>query len=248
MSLSTNAEGREVHYPAKADRFEFDKDVSKIFPSMAVRSIPNYTAAHQLHASIAAEHFLMDGAAVLDVGASRGAFFDALYDVYQKRGESVPDMRMVAVDNSPTMCALLQKDFLNVEVRCQDLARDQFLTSKETFDVINCTYVIQFLPVAMQVTLLKKLHGMLNPGGVLFLGQKNATSTFLGRIMHDEYINFRIDNGYTRAEVEAKTKALANSMWPMHRDTLLFHLHALKFREIIETTRYTVFSTLMAFK
>lgn len=246
MELVTPPE--RPHFPANPNKFEFDKDVAPIFPNMAKRSIPNYEEAHYLHASIMAFWFLHKGASIIDIGASRGLMFSMLSKLYREHGQFLPSMKMVATDSSPHMCEMMRNDFPLLDVRQQSLLDPEFFDSNEQYDVVNCMYVLQFVPSEHQERVLHKLASMVKPGGILVLGQKEKSDGYLGKILHDQYIDFRTHNGYTRREIEAKTAALANSMWPIDPYWLARQLSTLGFREVQETTRYTVFSTLIAYK
>lgn len=242
MSLDAK-DGRPVHFPAQPDKFEFDAEVSAIFPNMARRSIPTYEDGHHLHAAIAGSK-AKDGYAILDIGASHGEFFSAVKRDFQQRGKGFPDVRLVATDNSPEMCKWIRANHPDAEVLQQDLMENPFLQYPETFDFINCMYVLQFLPEFAQPLVLTKICTMLKPGGILSIGQKELYEGEVGDILHDEYIGFRLRNGYSMQEIEAKTAALKNSMWPMHKDDLVSilarvpHMGTLK-----EVTRWGVFAT-----
>lgn len=253
MSIDTKENGMVRHMPAKADKFEFDREVSEIFPDMARRSIPNYNEFHALHARIVLKNFLPEGAAVLDVGASRAAFFVALSLAAIHYNLPLPKFTYTALDNSAGMCELTRQEMLpyeNVEVQFADVEDDAFMQRIEQYDVINCTYVIQFLSPRNQERVIRKMISMLKPGGVLILGQKDFTHTgdLLGNAAHESYLEWRVKNGYSREEIAAKTEALKNSMWAMEHDDLLAILRDCRVSEIVPTTRTLMFNTLMCRK
>lgn len=240
------------HFPAKPDRFEFDDAVSEIFPNMAERSIPNYYKFHALHAEIVARWYGRDHLTLLDVGASHGEFFNALKNWYKNHplDEPQPIMHMVAIDTSPKMCEIMRAkhpDVFVMEGSITDTAFVQSLGGQTQFDVVNATYVLQFIEPAKQLEALCILGSLVKPGGLLILGQKEECRGVLGVMLHEQYIRWRMSNGYSREEIEAKTRALAGSMWPMHQPDLIAALE-LDFDEIHETTRMFMFSTLIARK
>ncbi len=245
MSLTAEEGSREVHFPANADKFEFDGEVTRIFDKMARRSIPNYELAHKIHAALAANH-LKDGSSILDVGASHGEFYHSLYRAYAKREQAMPDIKMVATDVSFDMCAVIRASLPEVNVIQQDLMENGFLNTTEKYDFINCMYVLQFLPSFAQPLVLTKLCTMLKPGGVLSIGQKESLPGNLGEVMQKEYIDFRLGNGYTQAEIDAKTKALKNSMWPMTNEKFIATLEQVPMHEITPVTRSGLFATYVA--
>jgi tRNA (cmo5U34)-methyltransferase len=234
--------GAEVHYPANPNKFEFDSAVAAIFPSMAVRSIPTYQDGHLLHAAIAA-NMLRDGGSVLDVGASHGEFFKALSREFAQRGDGPNKLSLVALDNSAAMCEWLRNDLPHVTVLQQDLMENDFLQATEKYDFINCMYVLQFLPMFAQRVVITKLCTMLKPGGILSIGQKERHEGPVGATLHDAYIGFRLRNGYSMEEINAKTKALANAMWPMTKNEFIDIMQYCDMGQLTEVTRWGVFAT-----
>lgn len=241
MSLTEGREGRPVHFPQDPKQFVFDQEVSRIFPDMAGRSIPLFYETHRLHAHMCARWMSQDEVDIIDVGASRGAFLSEMDKLYNLRSGN---LRVSATDLSVAMVEFLQQDFPSINAYVSDLTTDAFLGSCRKYDIINCTYVLQFVKPEMQVTVLRKLATMLKPGGVLFLGQKVDSRGPCGRLLHEQYIRFRLENGYSQDEIDAKTAALQNSMWPMTEENISYYLN--KYGVHVQpTTRWTVFSNFM---
>lgn len=240
------------HRPANPDKFEFDDEVSLIFPTMAERSIPNYKQFHTLHAEIVCRWFGRNHISMLDVGASHGEFFSAIKAFYRDNttGEPTPIMHMIAMDTSAKMCEIMREKHRDVHVLQGSLTDMTFMARVRDlykFDVVNATYVLQFIEPAKQLEALAILGSMVKPGGILILGQKEETRGNLGVMLHEQYVRWRMNNGYTEEEVRAKTRALVGSMWPMHQPELIAALE-LDFDEVHETTRMFMFSTLIAYK
>lgn len=231
-----------IHFPANPDKFVFDGSVAAIFDNMAERSIPMFREAHALHASLMGR-VVGSECSVMDIGASRGAFLKALDDTY-----CIENFDVKATDNSPAMVEYLKQDFPSITVEQVDITQRGFLNCLNTYSAINCTYVIQFIPPATQRIVLAKICSMVKRGGVLFLGQKIKDPTPIGEIVHEEYIRWRMSNGYTREEIDAKTKALANSMWPLNEKILIEDLKSMGMTEVTRTCSWGPFSNLMCIK
>lgn len=246
MSLQIDGDGRAIHYPENPERFEFDAEIAAIFDDVATRSIPNYREAHAAHARMLAK-WIKPGVTILDVGASRGGFIAALREEYDSHW-SAGSMEIDAIDNSPDMCAHLRRDFPSVHTECLDLASAQFLSHpQKQYDVLCVNYVIQFIEPRHQMHVLRVLMNMVKVGGVLILGHKAKHYGFAGDVTHEEYIRWRLNNGYTREEIYAKTRALRNSMWPLDHGVLMRELK-MNFSEVEETYRFMQFVTLFAVK
>lgn len=251
--MDTHNQGMR-HMPANPDKFEFDDSVAEIFPTMARNAIPQYEQFHMAHARML-RNTMATGMKILDVGASRGEFVTALYRRYG--ADFMRGVQIDMTDNMPGMLERLRADFgqkHNVRVIDADLRESKWQAKVDTdYDVINCTYVLQFLPQDRQWLVLHELLGRLRVGGYLIIGHKASKtvtsdgSSELYDAAHEEYIYFREQNGYTRAEIEAKTRALKGSMFPMDHGELM---HALQMTcaEVQETSRWMMFNTLMARK
>lgn len=245
--IQQDDDGRVVHFPANPDKFQFDSEVSAVFPDMARRAIPNFEAAHAAHASMLAGWLNARSCSILDIGASRGAFFASLYAAH-------PDLmlkaniELAAIDNSQTMCELLRADFPTASVLCADIISPTFMDLQErSFDVVCANYVLQFVPEAYQAGVLAKMIRLVRSGGVFIYGHKAKTvGGELGVLANEEYIKFRLGNGYTREEIEAKTRALQNSMFPVADSVVRTALSACS--EVQETFRFMMFNTYFCIK
>jgi tRNA (cmo5U34)-methyltransferase len=231
---------RTIHMPNNPNKFVFDTEVAAIFDDMADRSIPMFRGAHDLHARLAAPWV---GGSVLDIGASRGAFLAALDEHY-----GIENINAKATDNSPAMVGYLSDDYPSVDVELVDITGRGFMNCLHTYDLINMTYVLQFIQKAQQRMVLSKVCTMIKKGGVLFLGQKLYDESPAGRVLHEMYIQWRMNNGYTREEIEAKTAALANSMWPPVESSLIQDLKSFGMTEVVRTCSWGPFSNLMCIK
>lgn len=245
MSLE-QTEDRPVHFPADPKKFAFDPEVAKIFEDMAIRSIPNFLQAHDCHASMARPWLQVPGATVMDVGASRGSFFRALQKHYPRQMAN-GDIKLHAIDNSDKMCEYLRGDFTTAQVECLDITSDEFLGRIEQYDIVCAHYVLQFIHPDKQQEVLSKIFRMVKQGGVLIFGHKAMHHGDTGALSHEEYIRFRLENGYTMEEIKAKTLALKGSMFPMKHGRLMSAVRT-HFSDVSETFRFMMFSTFFAVK
>lgn len=244
MSLNLVDNKPPVHFPSMPDKFQFDKEVSQIFPDMAKRSIPLYQEAHRLHASLLLEKLkYQDRIEVWDIGASRGGFFKEICNqlqVDEKAGD--PRLSFVAVDSSKPMLALLQEELPWVAtVHANAL---ELVELVEPADIISMFYILQFIRDDRdKLKVLQWANRNLRKGGVLLLGQKETTSGTYAGMFDREYKVFRKNNGYTDEEIAAKTRALANSMWPSTPAWMEDMCYKAGFGDYAVTTRWLQFST-----
>jgi tRNA (cmo5U34)-methyltransferase len=238
MSVDTVA-GEKVHFPKRRDTFQFDAEVSSLFDDMAPRSIPMYNEVHRLHVSMF-RHLLQPGAVVADIGSSTGHLFRNI-----AKQLDVPfcdtGIKGYAVDVSADMMLHLRGQFPEVKALVGDITDMPDLP--EPVDLMFCLYTLQFITDPLKPTALRWLVRNLKVGGVLVLGQKEVVqSETLRMLMGEEYYQFRRDNGYSQQEIDAKTAALQNAMWPMPHDALMRALNHHRM-DCVETTRWLQFST-----
>jgi tRNA (cmo5U34)-methyltransferase len=106
-------------------------------------------------------------------------------------------------------------------------------------------YVLQFIPPPHQLSVLRMVLARVAPGGYFVFGHKELLHGVPGALAQDEYIQFRLRNGYSRDEIAAKTTALKGSMFTLSNDTILRHVRDAGF-EVQETTRWMAFNTFLA--
>jgi tRNA (cmo5U34)-methyltransferase len=241
---------RPVHFPANPNVFEFDAEVSRIFPDMAQRSIPMYHEAHRAHVAMVAGYLSTGIRSVLDIGASRGAFFAHLKDQPTLKAQiDAGYLRLTGVDPSPHMCNMLAEEHPEVEI-CEDTLTNFVPAShpdwrSHRYDVVVLNYVLQFIEPEFQRRAFQQAMRLVAPGGYLFYGHKERLPGLVGELAQEEYIEFRVRNGYTREEIVAKTKALKGAMYTVSNDTIIDWLKGEGF-EVTQTTRWMAFNTLAA--
>lgn len=252
MTLYNINTDKPIHMPKRPDTFEFDEEVAFIFDNMARRSIPLYDESRRLAVNLTAQavnELLAEGntVTIVDVGASTGNFF---HDLWIKFGRDptkpIPNVDLIAIDNSSHMLdrlsrkvphAILMKDDATCLRHYENMA-----------NVVNMAYVAQFLEGDAQRSLYKYAYQAMAPGGLLICAQKEQILGQFASYYAEEYIQFRRNHGYTMEEVEAKTAALKNSMWPMPYAYTASVLSDVGFIGIQEVSRWLQFSTLVARK
>lgn len=256
---------KPVHFP-RGNRFEFDEEVAEIFPNMAERSIPLYQQMHALHAKILVDeyaHWLLTNQLgkfkVLDIGASRLEFCQSISAEARRRDVDLGRMSYLACDSSQAMIDRAHQDFPGIEYELYNLAdkRDTKFSGLK-FHAVAMHYVMQFIPLAHRPDAYFRLGGLVREHGLLFYGEKETiqrvpfSSEQIVRIAEaarEHYIEFRMANGYSREEIEAKTAALQNSMWEVcYEDDTKRNLRTSGFTDFVPTCRMGLFHSFVAIK
>lgn len=255
MSLVfTDGDSNPVHIPKRRDVFEFDAEVSMVFENMALRSIPLYAETHRVHAEMVKQYIADDisahGVDLLDIGASTGVFFKMLNHVHRiPTADAAPKGVGVAValDPSGPMLDKVRRDLpwvIPIEAGTEALP---YINME--FGVVNASYVLQFMQPGTQYEALQSIANCMRPDSLLFLSHKeHITDDWLNIEFQRQYIQFRIDNGYTEEEISAKTEALKSSMWPVSLPDLKLMLREVGLTHIQETSRWLNFSSLVCRK
>lgn len=206
------------HYPADPNRFIFDAAVANVFDNMAQRSIPGYSYFFERVSEIVARRRLPEWSQVWDMGVSTGAGLDAV-----KRATFHPFVEYFGLDISEPMLTKASERCPYATMLVHDLETGFPAVETGNVSVFLWSWTLQFLPSKeLRMDLLEKSAKALHPNGLIFIGEKFVHSDpDIQQVLEDGYYKFRLENGYTIGEIKAKSKALANSMWPWTHEELL---------------------------
>lgn len=214
MNDSTNTQ----HYPANPEKFEFDAEVSALFDSMALRSIPGYVEAHDWITHTLSQESYPALSQVWDFGTSTGASLQAAMT-----GLADPLIEYVGCDVSSPMLQIAEMrnptaTFLNADLSLG--LPDSLKSGKVAVAIFGWT--LQFLSdFGLRQTLIRETYESLCSNGKLFIFEKFALrDPKLNQAADRAYYWWRRHNGYTAPEIVAKTHALKTSMFPWSPEDL----------------------------
>ncbi|MEE2733008.1 MAG: carboxy-S-adenosyl-L-methionine synthase CmoA [Pseudomonadota bacterium] len=191
--------------------FTFDEQVASVFPDMIRRSVPGYETVIAM-LGVFASSLVTRGSRVYDLGCSQGAATLAL-----RRHIQVPDVTLVAVDNSAPMIERCRTNIAadlspaKVELRCENIQD----TPIENASLVALNYTLQFVPLDQRLPLVQRLHAGMIPGGGLILSEKirlpaEPQQAHFTRWHHE----FKRLNGYSDLEISQKRQAIENVLIP----------------------------------
>ena len=259
MSINVGDDGKAVHYPRNPNQFEFDFEVAEAFDDMATRSIPLYHEQHRLHSKMAIRYYQTyrfatpSPISVLDVGCSTGNFLLEFATQYHEDSSLPQELKLVALDPSFEMCTKCadKLEGYDLEIAVKDAS---YLSEfSRQFEIINLSYVYQFVPIHKRAGIFADLYRATRSGGLVFFSQKfthcdnSFPSNLIDSVVQGLYVDFRLGNGYTMQEIEAKTNALKNSMWLQNDTDFVGQLGAAGFR-VYPLTRWLSFGSYVALK
>ncbi len=228
----------------KISKFVFDQKVANVFGDMISRSVPGYSDIIQMCGVLAAQ-FVKPRTRVYDLGCSLGAASRSVLN-------AVPDQlyELIALDPSGAMLSKA-KENLRGKYKASvllDCGKAESVGIKNaSFVMLN--FVLQFIPKANRLILLKKIYAGLNPGGALVLSEKIDFETKrereAQRKLHEEFKKAR---GYSDLEISQKRTALEKVLIP---ETLRAHEKRLRqagFSKIYVWFRCFNFASIVAVK
>ena len=222
--MSSTSSDRVYQSPlGEIQAFEFNQEVTRVFPDMIQRSVPGYQATLSA-AQTLAHRFARPSTNLYDLGCSRGAGLLAM----SRELESQTPYTLIGIDQSPHMLKACQNDLApfqgqphSFDLRCEDL-RDSVI---ENASMALLNFTLQFIPVEDRLPLLIKIRQGMTSGGVLLLSEKiQLEDRRLDQLCFELHHDFKRSQGYSDLEIAQKRDALEGVLIPesiqTHRNRL----------------------------
>ena len=226
-------------------KWEFNEDVSSVFPNMLSRSIPGYDGMRELVFRMG-RNFVEEGTNVLDIGCSTGLSSELLIQ------EFGPKCNFVLIDVSEPMLERCREKFKNeigsgyVNVKHCDLRGR--LPVKGCSLIISCL-TIQFTPIEYRQHIIQNIYNSLEPGGAfIFVEKVLGNSSQLDEYFVKEYYDIKKDNSYTEEQIKSKRKSLEGALVPLTMRMNDSLLETSGFKQIDCFWRYLNFTGVIAVK
>ena len=220
MSSNAHAETGGRGSPSSLDHrprgpWEFDDEVTQVFDDMLERSIPQYDTMRGLVFEVG-KRFVRPGAAVVDLGCSRG---EALAPFVHTFGA---DCTYVGVEVSPPMLDVCRRRFEREVTAGRMSVLDLDLrTAYPDADaaVTLAVLTLQFVPIEHRPRVVREIYDHTVPGGALVMVEKvlgNSATT--DGLMTDLYLDLKRAHGYGEEEIERKRLSLEGVLVPVNAD------------------------------
>ena len=191
--------------------FVFDQSVVQVFQDMISRSVPGYSTLLSMIPVLVRQH-IQPASICYDLGCSLGAATLAI-----RHSITVPDVKIIAVDNSLAMVEQCQQYIKNDS---SDIPVDIFHDDINNIEIKNASIVImnftlQFIDKDNRNELIEKIYKGLNDQGVFVLSEKIELSEQQDQDwMTELHHEFKKANGYSETEISQKREALEDVLIP----------------------------------
>lgn len=199
------------HMPAK-EKWEFDESVTACFDDMLRRSIPQYDVMRRAVYALG-QRYVQNKTAIIDLGCSRG---EALAPYMRKFGSQ---NRYTGIEVSEPMLRASRERFAGMidnglcVIQDMDLRKDFPLDAPS---LVLSVFTLQFIPINYRQMIIQRTYDALLKGGAMIVVEKIlGADEKIDGVLVDEYHKMKMDNGYSREEVDRKSLSLEGVLVPM---------------------------------
>ncbi len=207
------------------------------------QSVPFYDTGHELVAKLS-DYFVKDRSVCYDLGTSTGV----LAGILARRHARRQSVHWIGIDIEPAMVQQARKENTgidNLEFVVDDVTLYPYLDA----DLITAYYTIQFVPPAVRQDLFNRIFQALNWGGAfIFFEKVRACDARFQDIVQTLYTDYKLDQGYSPAEIINKARSLKGILEPFSTQGNLDLLKRAGFVDIITVFKYLCFEGFLAIK
>ena len=233
----------EVGHGIRANnaRWTFE-GVSNTFEEHIERSIPGYKDGHELVAKLS-EWFLHDGATAIEIGCSTGALTRRLANWHEGRG-----VRFIGIEVQPDMIETarrLAEPFPDVEFVVDDAVRAEMPRA----DLVTSYYTMQFIRPSHRQLMFDRIYDALHWGGAFVMFEKvRGPDARFQDMLTTLYTDFKLENGFSEAEIVGKTRSLKGVLEPFSTQANLDLLARAGFKDVMVVWKQLCFEGFLAIK
>jgi tRNA (cmo5U34)-methyltransferase len=217
--------------------------ISEDFDSHILRSIPLYESGHTLVCHYS-DFFLKADSVAYDLGCSTGQMLAKL----AQRHPQKQNLRLIGIDTVEDMVGKARR-------LCARDARLEFVHGNALdiqfapADMVIANYTIQFLPPRVRQAMVDRVYQALNWGGAFFMFEKvRAPDGRFQDYANQVYVEFKLDNGFSEAEIVNKTRSIKGVMEPFSTQGNLDLLKRAGFVDVMSIQKYVCFEGFLAIK
>ena len=227
---------------AKTGSWTFGGKVSKTFQIHVEKSVPMYTAGHDLIEDLS-EYFLTNNSKMYDIGCSTGLLLERLCKRNSKK------ITYIGIDSEPQMINQAKKNLRKyaktIKLFCGSIEDIKLKKS----DLIIAYYTIQFIRPRVRQQIIDKIYQALNWGGAFIMFEKvrGADARFQD-IFTTLYNEFKLRNGYSEEAILNKSLSLKGVLEPFSTQANIDMLRRAGFQDINTIQKSLCFEGFLAIK
>lgn len=204
------------------------ENISGDFDEHILRSIPLYRQGHELICYYS-DFFLKPDSVVYDIGCSTGTMLAQL----ARRHPTKANLRLIGIDKVSDMVERASR-LAEQDGRLSFVAANALDIDFSPCDMMIANYTIQFLPPRVRQGLIDTLYRALNWGGAFFMFEKvRAPDGRFQDYANQVYIEFKLDKGFTAAEIVNKARSIKGVMEPFSSQGNIDMLECAGFTDIV---------------
>lgn len=223
-------------------RWSFGGAVSDNFDTHVQKSVPFYNEGHELIHKLS-DFFINEQSICYEIGCSTSELLRGLGSQHDDK-----HARFIGIEIDPDMCIKsVEKcvNYPNVKIIEADATAYDF----EKADLIISYYTIQFLHPRLRQQLMSRIYESLNWGGAFIMFEKvRAPDARFQDIMSQIYVDFKIKQGYSPAEIIGKTRSLKGVLEPFSTRGNLDLLQRAGFEDVMTIMKNFSFEGFLAIK
>jgi len=220
----------------------FGKNIALKFDSHIEKSIPMYKETQWLCNEIA-DFFVKENCVVYDLGCSTGTYLKSL----ALRHKSKKQVTFYGVDVVKQMINFAKKK--NYSKNIKYLHKDITKLKMKKNDFTISFFTIQFIKQNYRQTMINKIYKNLNWGGAFFFAEKvRSYDARTQDMMNEIYKEWKLLNGFTDREINAKTKSLKGVLDPFSTKGNNEMLKRAGFSDISSIAKFICFEIFLAIK
>lgn len=219
------------------------ENISESFDSHIQKSIPLYASGHRLICHYS-DFFLKPDSTVYDIGCSTGQMLLRLAQQHPKK----EGLNLIGID---TVLDMVEKaaSLAKHDPRLSFIHANALDIELQPCDMVVANYTVQFMPPRVRQKIIENIYQALNWGGAFFMFEKvRAPDGRFQDYANQVYIEFKIDNGFSEAEIINKSRSIKGVMEPFSTQGDIDLLKRAGFQDIMTIQKYVCFEGFLAIK
>ena len=174
--------------------------------------MPGYQEGHHLICHLSDFFLTKEKSQIIDIGCATGTLIEKLNIRHKDK-----KLKFIGIDPVDEMCELAKnKSFSNTKNIVEFLNKD-FLTFEveDKVSIYISYYTMQFIHTSIRQDFINKVYETLDWGGAFFIFEKiRAPDARFQDYIMQIYNEFKLGNGYSIDEINAKTESLRGVLEP----------------------------------